>query len=164
MWKVENPSKWNRRTKISSQTPVFVACARMRVEFQLISQRVILTFSQSRYQMLLSFWSALRITNQLFWITVTQALRRECRFPTFLCGQSKTHQNSSVDANRSMRFRWQRKRILSKKHQCKWGLNLILLGESIGNHISSTLKPQTWDNCFTYVSHLLHEVSEVGSL
>ena len=72
---------------------------------QLISQRVILTFSQSRSQKLPSLWSALRITNQLLWIRVTQALGRECRFTTFLCGQSKTHQNSSVDANRSMRFR-----------------------------------------------------------
>ena len=30
------------------------------------------------------------------------------RFRTFQCEQSKTHQNGRVDANRSMRFRWQR--------------------------------------------------------
>ena len=36
------------------------------------------------------------------------------RFLTFLSGKSKTHQIGSVDANRSMRFRWQRKLILLK--------------------------------------------------
>ena len=34
-------------------------------------------------------------------------------FRTIYCGQSKKRQNESVDANRSMRFRWQRKRIQS---------------------------------------------------
>ena len=32
---------------------------------------------------------------------------------TIYCGQSKKHQNETVEANRLMRFRWQRKRIQS---------------------------------------------------
>ena len=34
-------------------------------------------------------------------------------FRTIYCGQSKKHQNESADANRSMRFRRQQKRIQS---------------------------------------------------
>ena len=47
------------------------------------------------------------------------------RFRTFWCGESKTHQNCSFDAIRSMRFRSQRKRISLKTHECEQGLRLV---------------------------------------
>ena len=48
------------------------------------------------------------------------------RFRTFKSGQSKTHQNGSVDANRSMRFRWQRKPLLFGKALVWTGPDLLL--------------------------------------
>ena len=48
------------------------------------------------------------------------------RFRTFQSRQSKTLQNICVDANRSIRVRWQRKRILLKKHLCELGLRAYL--------------------------------------
>ena len=48
------------------------------------------------------------------------------RFRKFYCGQMTKHQNSSVDATRSIRFRWQRKCILLKTHLCVYGAKTIL--------------------------------------
>ena len=45
------------------------------------------------------------------------------RSRTFQCGQQKTYQNGSLDANRSMRFRCLRKRILLKTHWCRHHLS-----------------------------------------
>ena len=48
------------------------------------------------------------------------------RFRTFYWGLMKKHQNGSVDATRSIRFRWQRKCILLKTHLCVYGAKTIL--------------------------------------
>ena len=44
---------------------------------------------------------------------------------TFWCGQSKTHQNGNVNANWLMRFWWQGKCILLKRHWCGQGLFIM---------------------------------------
>ena len=89
-----------------------------RIESNL-RHNIILSFSQSRSQLLLSFWSAPRITNHFRWISVTQstqALGTGLSFSNvFVWTVENASEPTSVHANRSMRFRWQRKRILSKR-------------------------------------------------
>ena len=85
------------------------------------------------------------------------------RFLTFLCGQSKTNQNSSVDANWSMReFLWQRKRIsvdrASEHLLCAHLYVIIRVTWRINYNIGATLryilsfyKAKTWYwSCFLF--------------
>ena len=85
------------------------------------------------------------------------------RFLTFLCGQSKTHQNSSVDANWSMReCLWQRKRIsvdrASQHLLCAHFYGIIRVMWRINYNIGAVLrymlsfyKAKTWYwNCFLF--------------
>ena len=85
------------------------------------------------------------------------------RFLTFLCGQSKTNQNSSVDANWSMReFLWQRKRVsVDRASDCllcahfyviigvTWRINCDT--GAILRYMLSFYKAKTWYwNCFLF--------------
>ena len=129
-----------------------------RIESNL-RHNIILSFSQSRSQLLLSFWSAPRITNHFRWISVTQALGTGLSFSNvFVWTVENASEPTSVHANRSMRFRWQRKRILSKR--------ISVDRTEIWSFRAKQYKriKRTWDKCFTYISHLLHKVSEAGSL
>ena len=56
-------------------------------------------------------------------------------FPTFWCGQWRTHQNGGVDANRSMRFRLQGKRLPLKLIS----VDRALLHQTLSVNRSSTM-------------------------
>ena len=150
-----------KRVKMKTKTEnIAGACVySTRIESNL-RHNIILSFSQSRSQLLLSFRSAPRITNHFRWISVTQALGTGLSFSNvFVWTVENASEPTSVYANRSMRFRWQRKRILSKRIS----VNRTEIWSFQGKKQYKRIK-RTWDKCFTYISHLLHKVSEAGSL
>ena len=91
--------------------------------------------SKRKHIHIMTVWTIENASRWKWWPKISQArvcsmriefnLRHNAQFylsGTFWWGQSKTHQNVSVNANWLMRFWWQGKCILLKTHWCREGL------------------------------------------